>query len=296
MEPTPVVRAHDPATLRAAVAAEDRQADLSDAVVRSGWENVVLETPEWIYRFPRDDGVDFRRELAILTRLDGRLPAAIPRIEWVGERTRFAAYRKLVGSTFDDSAYAAAPARDRDALADSLAAFLAAMHDAMSPEEIERLRIPRLDRAATALPDPDRLPPAARDGIDALLADHESRWRDQRVPGPDVLLHNDFHFGNIVLAGPVGAVTGVWDFSCVAIGRPTFDLRYFEGDSLDVLERIAARYERATGRAIDIGAAMTANRVELVTDTIDTGDTAELIEAKARWEPIPERTRSPRVG
>src|SRR5262245_7925023 len=82
------------AELTAAVLAEDRSVDLAGAVRRAGDENVVLETREWIYRFPKGS-VDFDRELRLLAALDGRLPASTPRVEWVGEQTRFCAYRKI---------------------------------------------------------------------------------------------------------------------------------------------------------------------------------------------------------
>lgn len=65
----------------------------------------------------------FDRELAILARLDGRLLAATPRVEWIGEKTRFAAYRKLIGDTFDPAAYFGASDNERNALAGSLANF-----------------------------------------------------------------------------------------------------------------------------------------------------------------------------
>lgn len=75
----------------------------------------------WILRFPRDDGVAFEREIAILERVCGHMPARTPRVEWTGRNTRFAAYRTLTGTDFDAAAYSAAPARQRDVLARSLA-------------------------------------------------------------------------------------------------------------------------------------------------------------------------------
>lgn len=280
--PAPLVDSYDFESLCTAVLAEDRQADLSDAAFRSGWENVVLETAEWIYRFPRSEDVAFDRELAILARLDGRLPAATPSVEWVGERTRFAAYRKLTGAVFEPALYFAAAAGERDGFAESLAEFLVAMHGSFDEPEIQRLGIPSL-RDIVGPISLRLLPPQVRPVAGAVLAEHDRRWATGAVPGPDVVLHNDFHLQNLVLAGPLGPVTGVWDFSCVAVGRPTFDLRYFEGDSIDLLTRIAARYERISGRSIDITAAITANRREIISDAIETGDIAELLGAVEGW-------------
>lgn len=280
MTAVPLVDSYDLESLCAAVIAEDRSADLSDAVLRSGWENFVVETGGWIYRFPRSDDVAFDREMAILARVDGRLPAATPSVEWTGERTRFAAYRKLVGDAFDPGAYSGASKGERHAFANSLAEFLVAMHDFFDTTEIERLGIPAVGDGS----DPvhlDGLPAHLRVPAAAVLTEHQRRWAG--VPGPDVVLHNDFHLHNMVLAGPLGPVVGVWDFSCVAVGRPTFDLRYFEGDSIDLLTRIASCYERISDRPIDIDAAITANRKEIIGDAIETGDMSDLIRAAKWW-------------
>lgn len=278
----PLVDSYEFESLCAAVIAEDRHVDLSDAVLQSGWENVVLETADWIYRFPRSDDVAFDRELEILARLDGRLPAATPSVEWIGERARFAAYRKLTGDSFDPAAYFSASTSQRDNFAYSLAEFLTAMHNGVDAAEIERLGIPALGDVAAPLT-LEALPSRVQPIGAAVLAEHHRRWINGTVPGPDVVLHNDFHLQNLVLAGPLGPVAGVWDFSCVAVGRPTFDLRYFEGDSIDLLTRIATCYERLSGRRIDVAAAITANRKEIISDAIETADMSELIKAAERW-------------
>src|SRR4051812_38340101 len=91
--------------LLALVVAEGRDdVDLAGAVLRTGWENLVVETRDgWILRFPRP-GVDFERELAILAAVAGRLPVPTPEVVWTGRRTRFAAYRRLTGATFGPAA------------------------------------------------------------------------------------------------------------------------------------------------------------------------------------------------
>ena len=205
-------------SLIAAVAAEGRDVDLSEAVRRSGWESVVLETRDgWILRFPRPH-VAFEREVALLRRIAGRLPARTPAIEWTGERTKFAAYRKLKGCGFDVNAYHRAPSPQRDRLARSLAGFLVAMHGVLTPGEIAELGIPGAggDSDDARIPDRlDRVPGAVRHDVETLLVEIAT-LRSRADLGPPVLLHDDFHFGNVVLDGPVGELVGVWDFS----GRP----------------------------------------------------------------------------
>lgn len=291
------------AELVAAVEAEGRDVDLAGAVRRSGWENVVLSTAEWIFRFPRGARAAYERELALLSLVDGRLPVPTPRIEWAGARTPFAAYRKITGSSFDPVAYAAAPATDRTIMARSFAEFLAAMHCCLTAAEIAELGIPapgradgpgRSDRAIGgpgrsdeagrsvalgACVQSDQVPPPARAFVTTLLteaAEHPAR-------GLNVLLHNDFHCGNLVLDAPVGRLAGVWDFSCVELGPATLDLRYLDNESRDLLRRTAAEYERISGRSAGVSAAIVANRIEWVCDLVELGHPERITGLVDQW-------------
>lgn len=282
----PIAASFDLPDLLSAIAGERRGIDLTGAVRRSGWENVVVHTRDgWILRFPRDEGVAFEREIAILRLVRDRLPAPIPAIEWTGRWTRFAAYRALTGAAFDPNGYHAASPAERDVPARSLAGFLAAMHDGLSTQDIIELGIPRdgeEDPTVRIAAGMESVPAECRAAIGELLDEYRSTWSAGKIGGPTVLLHNDFHTDNMVFSVPVGVVTGVWDFSCVRLGVPTFDLRYFDDGPADLLPRIAWHYEERTGRAIDVRAARVAARIEAVGDALETGD--DLVEVVRRWK------------
>jgi aminoglycoside phosphotransferase (APT) family kinase protein len=273
-DPTPgaVLDTTDPARLAAAVAAEGWPLDLDGAELDdSGWENVVLATrDDWIVRFPRDEALPFQQELAALNRLRGRLPVAIPEPRYVGRKVRMMAYRKLVGATFDESVYRAAEPAQRTLVARSLAEFLAAVHAV--PPAADTPVIRHADTHRRIVERLDRVPASRRKEI-AELADRFARtWVEPgAVPGPAVLLHNDFHLDNMVFDGPAGRLAAVWDFSCVAVGSPTFDLRYFDRGPRDLMARLAAEYTACTGREIDLAAAALARRIEDIDDAITTG-------------------------
>jgi aminoglycoside phosphotransferase (APT) family kinase protein len=286
----PVVTGFDAETLLAAVAAERLPVELSRAVPHTdGWENAVVETADgWILRFPRVDDLPFEREVAILRRLAGRLPVPIPAIAFTGARTRFAGYRKLTGAAFDREAYLAAPAARRDALAASLARFLAAMHAALTPAEVAELGIPSVDHRRTldtVLAGLDVLPDRHRPRVEPLAEQFARSWAAGQVAGPPVVLHNDFHTWNMVFAppGPVSELAGIWDFSCVQLGEPAYDLRYLDKSPRDLLERVAHQYQRLTGRVVDVAAAVVAIRLENALDALETGRLELLDEAVARW-------------
>lgn len=250
-----------------AIKAEGLDVDLEGAAVRSGWENVVLDTRDgWILRFPRDERIPFRRELALLDCLHDHLPAPIPRIVRTGIKTRFAAYRRIDGATLEPAAFAAAEPIVRDRVAAGLARFLAAMHATIDLPAVQELRVPSFDAEGLFPLDRKRLAAelwpryrATREDLVARLA---------ASPHLPVLLHNDFHIGNLVLDGPVGRLAGVWDFSCVAIGNPSLDFRYLVEDP-ELGARIASAYAARTGLEIDLGLAADALRLEQVSDALE---------------------------
>lgn len=283
----PLVRDFGRDSLLAVAKAERQPWDLSEVVLHEGgWENVVLETADgWMLRFPRDDEVAFEREVAVLRRLAGRLPVPIPEVAWTGATARFAAYRKLSGHAFDRESYLSASTSERNAFAASLARFLVAMHSSLSSAEVAELGLPPAGQPGVDLVR-DRIeavPREHRGMVLDLTAEFEHFWIAGNVTGSAVVLHNDFHTLNMVFAGPVGELTGIWDFSCVELGLPTFDLRYFDGGPRDLLERLAAQYEELSGNAIDLRAAVVANRMENVYDALDTHRTDLFHAALERW-------------
>jgi aminoglycoside phosphotransferase (APT) family kinase protein len=273
--------------IRAVVGEGRGELDLSGATVESGWESVVLDSGDgWIYRFPRPH-VAFERELALLERLRNRLPAPIPVVEWTGQRTTFAAYRKLEGQRFDAAAYADAQAGQREILAASLAAFLVAMHSALTTADIAELGIPApgdpFEPIATIRSRISDMPTRVQAGVGDVLDEAEAHARRSDGDEP-VVTHNDFDFSNLVLDGPVGRVAGVWDFSCVQLGSRSSDLRYLAGRSADLVARVGAHYESLCGKPIDLRAAVLADRIERIDDSLDAGPDA-LEHLVAGWEP-----------
>jgi aminoglycoside phosphotransferase (APT) family kinase protein len=285
----PIIGDFSPATLLAAVAAEELPIDLSRAAVNdAGWENVVLETSDgWIVRFPRDEDVQFDRELRVLDLLRDRLlPVSIPVVVWSGRYTRCAVYRRITGAAFDRAGYLTATEEQREALASSLARFLAAMHDALTPAEIKELELPTLDFEPTlelVVRELRWLPPAHWRDAEGLIGEFAATWVAGTVIGSPVPVHNDFHTGNMAFAAPVGDLTGVWDFSNVALASPSFDLRYLDSAPRDLLERVAGHYQMLTLRPVDLRAAVVANRMEDLFDVLETRRMDLFEAAVVRW-------------
>lgn len=238
-----------------------RQLDLSDVKRREGWESVVLETPDWIIRFPRREDIAFATEISVLAHVQGRLPVQTPDIAWTGSRVRCMAYPKIIGNTFVPQDWQAATEADRQSLAESLADLLNAWRATFSAADVDQLGIkpmggaPYLGQLRSELP---TLPSALQPLIEHLLTRYEELFEKELADSGPAVLHGDFHLGNMVLAAPCGPVTGLWDFSCVATGAPSWDLHYLAGEisspaedhqppgtgpHLDLLNRVVSRLE-----------------------------------------------------
>lgn len=268
--------------LTAAVLAEGHSVDLAGAVRRAGDENVVLETDEWIYRFPRP-GVDFDREIRLLDALHGRLPVITPHVEWVGRMTRFCAYRKIAGWRLDRNVYRAASRASQRILAGSLAEYLAAFHQALSPAEIAAIDIPDFYSLAQRadLIRLDAVPAQARTEVAELIARaHEINGRLSGL----MLLHDDFTTDNLRFHGEMGPLCGAFDFSHSCVGPAAFDFRYLIDEPAPLIGDVIAEYERITGVAIDQEAFILAARVADVLRHIRHDRPAEIILAAHSWK------------
>jgi aminoglycoside phosphotransferase (APT) family kinase protein len=267
--------------LTTAVLAEGRPVDLDGAVRRVGDENAVLETHEWIYRFPKDF-IDFDREMRVLAALHGRLPVATPRVEWVGEKSRFCAYRKITGWQLDRRVYQAATRSRRRALGRSLAEYLAAIHHLLTEAEIASIGIPDFFSLAQRadLIRLDSIPAKVRDEVAQLVA--RAHHIDDRVSGR-ILLHDDFTSDNMVFDGEMGPLSGVWDFSHSSVGPACFDFRYLDNEPAPLTSDVVQEYERITGLEIDQEAFAVATRVADVIRQIKHGTPETLVSIVSGW-------------
>ena len=236
-----------------------------------GWESVVVRTGDgWIYRFSRLDEASFEREVAVLQAVDGHLGPMTPRVERIDKPHRLIAYRAITGHQLDLERASTLHRAERRDLVQSLAATLAAMHN-LDPQLPDGIIIPPLDSTTPRL-----IAEATRPQLDAtervLLDRLLTAWDDTALAHPTespVLLHGDFHPGNMVFATPTGALTGLWDFSCVERGDPSGDLRYLVADSATLTEEVAQAYHALTGRTIELAGARVIRVLEQIADAVE---------------------------
>lgn len=191
-------------------------------LVETGWDFVVADTGEWIFRVPRGDWADghLRVERRLLALLRPRLPYAIPdmSLHVAADGTRYALYPRLPGR----------PAASADAatVAADVAALLTALH-AVEPADALVLGL-----AAPGKLDLDVLAGRATAEVVPLLpwvsvAALHTAFAVLREPVPvDVVVHADLGESNLLLSDD-GRLAGVLDWSDAHVGDPAMDLTWF---------------------------------------------------------------------
>lgn len=192
-------------------------------VVDTGWDFVVVDTGEWVFRLPRREAVaaQLRIERRLLALLGPRLPVAVPKmsLHWLDDGTSYALYRRLPGE--------AAACSDARTVADGVAALLSALH-AVEPADALVLGL-----AAPGKLDLDVLADRATAEVVPLLpwaavaALHEAFAVLREGVPAEVVVHADLGESNLLVAD--GRLCGVIDWTDAHVGDPALDLSWYVG-------------------------------------------------------------------
>ena len=194
-----------------------------------------------VFRFPKRPEVAraLSREIAMLPKLTGRLPVAIPQFDFIGRQTGngllFAGYRLIRGEPLTVECFDSLTLADQERVLASLAAFLQAVHSfpiteaaAIGLEEIstrewveERL----VSGKARVLP---LLAPRDREALVNLFADFFADTRN--FANTPHLLYADFAPEHILYDADARDIAGILDWGDLEIGDPDFDLLYLRQD------------------------------------------------------------------
>ena len=216
----------------AVVAAQFRELRPVDAAfLGDGCDSsAFLINGRWLFRFPKRADVEQQLlvERRILPRLAAHAPVPIPEYRFFGQPSpafpfHFGGYPKLPGTPAIRLAPSPSLARD-------IGRFLSWLH-AVPPRDLADIAIPSLDPGglidearADALGDFPLLDNVAPDApLDEWYA-YLTSPPTTRGPGEAVLLHNDFAAEHVLIDDAAQAVTGVIDWSDLALGDRSRDL------------------------------------------------------------------------
>ena len=226
-----------------------------------GCDSTAFEVNDrWVFRFPKTKAVERQMEIEsrLLPLLAPRLPVPVPVFQFYGEASslfgrRFCGYAKLPG----EPAIRLKPeSLSVGALATSLGRFFSALH-AFPVDDAARAGVPeqQLDESlreirTDALDDLERVSEIAPEAPIAA-------WRRFLEAGVEparthrtALVHNDFSAEHALFDSSAHAITGVIDWSDVAISDPAVDfagLYHWGGHRL--VREVLAKYEGGLGES-----------------------------------------------
>ncbi len=240
------IQQHDERAVRAVLI--DEVSDLAIntvTLITAGWDNLVADiNGEWIFRFPLlEEFIPIlKREKLLLKHLENTVSMPIPHYQYIGMRTAFAGYRKIIGGSLNEELYLNLTVDVRQGIAESLALFLTQLHHAVSVEEAlqwgyKEYHVP-VQQIEQSLP--GTLPSSEIERIisEALVYAKQNPCSANNL----VLLHNDLHGENLAFDANMEQVTGVFDFSEAAIGDYSIEFGKLFCIHQDLATRTAEAY------------------------------------------------------
>jgi aminoglycoside phosphotransferase (APT) family kinase protein len=215
---------------RAAALVGEQFPELRDAAVRPlahGWDNTVVLVGDVLFRFPRRESavVLQARELAVLPRVAGRVPLAVPEPTHLGSPAGDYPWPFWGAAMIPGAELAGTPDDVREPAAAAAGAFLRALHalpadDLGLPVDPNGRATPslRAERSREAL---DTL---RRRGLWSGSAEVDALVDSRLGPPVDrVLVHGDLHLRHLLVDTEHGA-TGVIDWGDTCLASPAVDL------------------------------------------------------------------------
>lgn len=230
---------------------------------------VFLGVGDFCYAF-RNQGRVFRiakhpeaaealhREACVLPGIADHLALPVPRptVHATASGPAFTIHGEIRGAALTRKVWLQLPPARQVRVASELAAFLRSLHD-LSDSVGRRCGLPVLDMGSFARRLREEAPPL----LFPLLPIEESRRLDPLLArcesglggdGPcNVLLHCDIAPGHVLHDPRVGTLTGIIDFSDLALGDPARDFIYiYEDFGPEMLAAVLAAYRRENGGAL----------------------------------------------
>lgn len=226
-------------------------ADLPMMLHTRGWDSNAVEVGETIFKFPKQaEAVPrLRREASFLALVRPRVSLAVPDMKLHETPALFSEHRMIPGTIIETAGYDVLSDAQKQAMAEALAGFYAALHT-----------IPVADAIAAGAEPKHGWPPAAvslaalRDRLPREVWEFAERAfvaYDELPAEEEVFGYFDGHGWNMAFDHDRGVLNGVYDFADAAIGPVSREFTYPAITSTDLAERMIPVYERLTGRTID---------------------------------------------
>jgi aminoglycoside phosphotransferase (APT) family kinase protein len=217
----------------------------------NGWDSNAVEIGDAIFKFPkRPEAVPrLEREARFLALVRPRVKLAVPDLKLHRAPMLFSEHRMIPGAIIETAGYDVLSDRQKQAMAETLAGFYAALHTIPVAEAIAAGAEPKPGWPAADEVMPvlrERLPAPVCDFAEVAYAAYDALPAEEEIFG-----YFDGHGWNMAFDHERGVLNGVYDFADAAIGPLSREFTYPALTSTDLAERIVPLYEELTGRIID---------------------------------------------
>lgn len=247
-------------------------------LIDNSWDNVVVEiNDQIIFRFPKDDGVNFDIEVKILNLLQGKISLQIPKIEFLGKSLTYMGYNKIQGGDLTHEIFNSLNSEQKEKLIYDLANFLFEMHRSISPDEARKIGIeyealPSYSRSVKSVLPSKLTNKSVLDFMEVTIKEYENIIQEKMEL---VFLHNDLHTDNMAFDVNAKKLNGVFDFGDSMIGDVNMDFYPLYKFDPYFMKAVAEKYQELTGRKLNLRRMVIYGRVNELSDLAELIDQPE---------------------
>lgn len=237
------------------------ESDYSDFKIRSikplksGWDNFAVEiNKSYIFRFPKEKNINLKKEINILKLLNGRMSLQIPKYEFIGKKNSYVGYKKIIGEPLSINILKSLSLKNRRLLVNDIANFFYEFHiflpivqaKALDIEIAKHIWEPTIinKKVIGKLKNKD-LSDFLKENLDKYLT-FVNNHTDLSI------IYNDFHEENVAFDKSLGRLTGVFDFSDVAVSNIYMEFYRLFAFNKKLTTEVINKYKKLSGRPIDI--------------------------------------------
>jgi len=223
--------------------------------LKAGWDNFVVEVNKnYIFRFPKKENFNLNKEIKVLEKLKGKISLKIPVYEFIGKKSSYVGYKKIIGDPLSTAILKSLSSKNRQLLVNDIANFFYEFHKTLPLSQAKKFAVKASNHKWESEVIKKQVIGKLKDKkLSDFIEDNLNKYlgfiEDNLNP---VVAYNDLHEENIAFNKKTGYLNGVFDFSDVAV-QPVF-MEFYRLFSFDQKLTIGVikKYEKLSGRPVNL--------------------------------------------
>jgi hypothetical protein len=223
--------------------------------LKAGWDNYVVEINKtYIFRFHKKGNFNLEKEIKVLQGLKNKITLEIPNYEFIGKESVYVGYKKIIGGSLTPEIIKNLSSDKKEKLAHDLANFFDEFHRVWTIAEFKKIRDGRDDLSWQPEVIKKYSIKRLEDQIliniikEFLIKEEKFDFKKAKL----VVAYNDLHGNNVAFSQKEEKLTGIFDFSDVAINDVNIEFyRLFLLDP-ELAVMTIKKYEKLSGRRVSL--------------------------------------------